>query len=172
VVASTRVKVQEGQGVLSYRYRGGGDEWKDISYPVRLEALPTPGGGRQVYFRCPAVGCGRRVSALYGGAVFACRRCHKLAYPSQREDRFERAGRKAEKIRAKLGWGGGLLCGDGCKPKGMHWRTYLRLVEHCDQLSNLSLLGLMQRLNLAQNMIDRLQEELPEETRGLFRKRG
>ena len=65
---------------------------------------------------------------------------------------------------------GGKNIGD--KPKGMHWGTYRSLLERYDLLSGLSLLGLMQRLNIAQDALDRIQEDLPEEFQGSFRKRG
>lgn len=48
-----------------------------------------------------------------------------------KRQRYDRANRKADRIREKLGWEPGDLNGDGVKPKGMHWRTFERLkVEH------------------------------------------
>jgi len=65
-----------------------------------------------------------------------------LALSSQRENVFNRQTRRAEKIRAKLGWKPGILNGDGAKPKGMCWRTFEWLsVEH-DELVNQSLNGI------------------------------
>ncbi len=35
---------------------------------------------------------------------------------------------RAQRIRNRMGWSGGVLIGSGWeKPKGMHWRTYERL---------------------------------------------
>jgi len=85
-------------------------------------------GGQRLWFRCPARGCGRRVAILYGGGIFACRHCYKLAYPSQREPSYGRARLRADRIRAKLGWKADILNGGGVKPKGMHWRTFMRLL--------------------------------------------
>ena len=74
-------------------------------------------------FICPAAGCGRRVAILYGGGIFACRHCHQLAYFSSREDAGDRAARRrAERLRARLGWEPGILNGEGGKPKWMRWR--------------------------------------------------
>lgn len=47
----------------------------------------------------------------------------------QREKRDDRAARRADTIRRRMGWESGLLNQPGSKPKGMHWRTYLRLIN-------------------------------------------
>ena len=65
-------------------------------------------GGRRAWFLCPAKGCGRRVAILFGGSIFACRHCHKLAYECQREPDDDRAARRADTIRRRLGWGAGI----------------------------------------------------------------
>jgi hypothetical protein len=50
---------------------------------------------------------------------------------SAREDVGSRAARRADKLRARLGWEPGILNGNGSKPKWMRWRTFERLaVEH------------------------------------------
>ena len=88
-------------------------------------------GGSRAWFICPAVGCGRRVAILYGGGIFACRRCYRLAYASSREDAGDRATRRADRLRAREGWEPGILNGEGGEPKWMRWRTFDRLaVEH------------------------------------------
>jgi hypothetical protein len=83
-------------------------------------------------FICPAAGCGRRVAILYGGGIFACRHCYRLAYASSREDVSDRAARRADRLRARLGWEPGILNGEGGKPKGMRWRTFERLAAEHD----------------------------------------
>ncbi len=78
-----------------------------------------------------------RVAVLYGGGIFACRKCYQLAYPSQREDTGNRAARRAHRIRDRMGWPGSILEGSGWgKPKGMHWRTYERLCDEHDTLED------------------------------------
>lgn len=57
-------------------------------YRVRLESSRPPFGGLRWWWRCPALGCGKRVQKLYlppGGGVFACRSCHRLTYESAQE---------------------------------------------------------------------------------------
>ena len=129
VVALIQIRAESGRVILTYRHRQNGGEWKDESYPVQLDWTPCNFGGKRPWFLCPAVGCGkRRVAILYGGSIFACRHCHQLAYPSQRETYDDRAARRADKIRERLGWEQGILNPKGWqKPKGMHWRTFERL---------------------------------------------
>ena len=131
-VASIRVRTEQDRVVLTYSHRSGDGEWKNVCYPVSLDWSPCNFGGKRPWFHCPAKGCGRRVAILYGGAIFACRHCHQLAYPSQREVDYDRAARRANKIRERLGWEQGIFNPKGGKkPKGMHWRTFERLnIEH------------------------------------------
>ena len=140
-LASINVRTETDQVILSYRSRSGGDEWKNQEYPVRLDRTPCNFGGERVWFRCPAVSCGRRVAILYGGTVFACRRCYQLADPSQRETAINRKIRRADRIRERLGWEPGIMNGNGEKPKGMHWNTFERLTAEHDSLVSESLRG-------------------------------
>lgn len=106
-------------------------EDKPMRYPVSLDRTACAKGGERVWFICPGDGCGRRVAILYGGAVFACRHCHRLAYECQHETAGDRAMSRADKIRRRLGWKAGIANPPGTKPKGMHWKTYYRLIgEH------------------------------------------
>lgn len=124
-MASISVRTEPGRVILTYRHRRGGENWKGESYPVYLDWTVCNLGGQRPWFLCPAQGCGRRVSILYlGGSIFACRHCYQLAYPSQREVAYDRAAKRADKIRERLGWEQGILNPKGWrKPKGMHWDT-------------------------------------------------
>lgn len=149
VIASIQARAESGCVQLLYRHRSGGGEWRDENYPVWLDWTPCNLGGQRPWFLCPARGCGRRVAILYGGGIFACRRCYRLAYPSQRETWDDRAARRADRIRDKLGWEPGILNGfDGPKPKGMHWRTFDRLQAQHDAYVEASLLGMAQRFKM------------------------
>jgi hypothetical protein len=44
-----------------------------------------------------------------------------------------RATRRADRLRARLGWEPGILNGGGEKPKWMRWRTFERLAAKHDQ---------------------------------------
>ncbi|MBD0274847.1 MAG: hypothetical protein ICV73_23345 [Acetobacteraceae bacterium] len=109
---------------LELDYAVGGEA---VAYRVPLAWTPCRFGGRRPWFVCPGDGCGRRAAVLYGGRYFLCRRCHDLAYASTRESAGERAARKAQQVRERLGGTADPLAPFPPRPKGMHRRTYLRL---------------------------------------------
>jgi hypothetical protein len=142
-VASIQVQAESDRVMLNYRR----SDWQPMDYPVRLAWTDCTLGGRRVWLLCPARGCGRRVALLYigGSAIFACRHCYKLAYASQRETGDDRAARRANRIRDRLGWEAGILNGEGGIPKGMHWRTFERLQAEHNVFVNASLAGMMRK---------------------------
>jgi hypothetical protein len=125
-VASVQVTTYEDRIELAYDHvgAGAGRQGERYCYSVLLEWLPCNYGGRSAWFRCPAIGCGRRVAILYGKGPFACRHCHRLAYPSQRQLAYWRAVSRARAIRQRLGGTANLCEPFPAKPKGMHWQTY------------------------------------------------
>lgn len=123
---------------LIYRSREHDGEWQDVDYSVYFDETDCHYGGTRKWFLCPSLTCNRRVGVLYGaGKYFLCRHCHDLAYSSQNENEALRAARKNRKIVEKLG---GDPYGDFLpdKPKGMHWRTYDRLIRQAEFYENLS----------------------------------
>jgi hypothetical protein len=117
---------------LSYRARRPGEEWRDVEQRTRIVWLPCRFGGARPYFVCPGIvngiACRRRVARIYGaGTYFLCRHCYRLTYTSQREDRYDRAFRRANNIRIQLGGEPGMASQFPGRPKGMHHRTYERL---------------------------------------------
>ena len=147
-VASVRVSTETNRVVLTYSHRRVGEDWQYESYPVHLEWTSCNLGGKRPWFLCPFHNCSRRVAILYGKGIFACRQCCELAYPSQREAGDDRAARRANRIRDKLGWKLGILHGKGWKPKGMHWSTYGRLTAEHDAFVQTTLEGLASRFGL------------------------
>jgi hypothetical protein len=159
ITASIQLRVGADNVVLDYRNRSNhhnGGEWETMNYAVRLEWTTCGFGGMRVWWRCPAVGCGRRVAVLHGGRVFACRQCNRLAYRSQREADDDRATRRADTIRGRLGWVPGILNGDGMKPKGMHLRTFERLRAEHDAHVHAALAGMAVKLGLVRERLGRL----------------
>jgi hypothetical protein len=127
---------------LSYRVRAPGGDWTDIVETVSIIRISCRFGGTRPYFICPGVvngvACGRRVAKLHGaGRYFLCRHCYRLAHASQHEGTWERALRRANKIRLRLGGNPGTTApfpdrpGTTApfpeRPKGMWRRTYKRL---------------------------------------------
>lgn len=138
---------------LKYKHQSGGGDWEDQQYPVHIDTSPCHLGGERHWFLCPAVGCGRRVAILYAANVFVCRHCLQLAYQSQREEGFDRATRRADRIREKLGWEGGILNGPGPKPKGMHHRTFQRLWAEHQALCDVSLRGAAEKFGIEKHRL-------------------
>lgn len=147
-VASIQIRTDIDRVILNFRSRSNGGEWQPMEYPVYLKSTPCNFGGRRAWFLCPARGCGRRVAILFGGSIFACRHCHKLAYECQRETADDRAMRRADTIRRRLGWEAGIANLNGDKPKGMHWRTFERLKSDHDAFADASWAGIAERLGL------------------------
>jgi hypothetical protein len=143
-----KVTAAAGHVVLSYQARSNGGEWQARSYAVQIERTPCHFGGTRAWFLCPARKCGRRVAILYGGAVFACRHCHQLAYPSENESRKDRTIRRAGRLRASLGWPPGIFNGsDWGKPKHMHCATFYRLERDYHQQEAQALGDMMEWLD-------------------------
>jgi hypothetical protein len=122
---------------------------RDLDYWVQLEATPQPFGGPRWWFICPRTQ--RRATKLYlpnAAYTFASREAHRLAYRSQREAPYDRALRRAFKLRAGLGADGEI--GDPVdKPKWTRWRTYDRKLEEifaAEEAIDAHLLGFVQKL--------------------------
>lgn len=142
-VTTIDVKVEAGQLRLMYTWCRPGEPWENLDYPVKLQTTSCHYGGVRYWLTCPVAGCGRRVAILYlGDQLFACRQCYRLAYKSQREAREDRMARKANKVRAQLSWPSGIFNPNGNKPKGMHWKTYYRLLAKHNEYSDRALMGI------------------------------
>ena len=143
--ASIHVQAEEGRVILIYQAKENGER-RDFNYPVFLNWTPCQYGGARPWFLCPS--CRRRVAILYGGAVFACRHCYRLAYESQRERDYDRLAGRADNIRRRLGWPVGILNPTPwTKPKGVHWRTFWRLTAEHSRLVGASLEGMSEHMN-------------------------
>lgn len=149
VVGSIGMHAEVDRVVLIYRHQSGDGEWKSERYAVRIIRTACNLGGARPWFVCPALGCGRRVAILYGGAIFACRQCHRLAYGSSRESAGDRAARKADRLRDRLEWEPGILNGRGVKPKWMRWRTFWRVSAQHDRLVDTSLRAMSLRFGIS-----------------------
>jgi hypothetical protein len=159
VIGSIRVHTGDEAVTLVYNYTPPGRPAEVVRQPVTLTTTPCALGGRRTWFACPA--CGKRVAVIYGaGRLFACRQCKGLAYSSQGEADDDRAARRADRIRKRLGWEPGILNGNGWKPKGMHWRTFERLRGEHDIHVNAALAGMAAKLDLLQDRFGKIDAEI------------
>lgn len=155
-VADIGVRVEEQRVLLVYRHRRRGDsDWQEVEQPIYLDHTICSYGGMRPWWICPS--CGRRVAILYGpGKLYACRHCCQLVYSCQREADDDRAMRKADTIRRRLGWRVGIANPKGAKPKWMHWRTFERLNAKHDAFAHASFMGTAERLGLMNRRLERL----------------
>ena len=137
-IAKISLRAEEDRLVLNFKYRRNGGEWQDVEQPAPIVRVPCRFGGHRPYFQCPGVvngiPCGRRVAKLHsGGRYFLCRHCYGLAYASQSEGEWDRALRRANKVRKRLGGDPGTALPFPARPKGMWQRTYDRLSEQASE---------------------------------------
>jgi hypothetical protein len=131
---------------LIYRTRPPGGEWRDVDELFPFVYSATNFSGQRKWVQC--LSCRGRCRVLYGGAHFRCRRCHGLRYESQYEPPWLRGTTRAQKIRERYGGSGSLDEPFPEKPKGMHWRTYDRLVAQDERLTAIWTRGMSERLGI------------------------
>ena len=137
--------------VLSWRVRSTEEI---VEQRVQTHTTPCHLGGQRYWFTCPR--CRKRAAVIYApGRYFACRQCGGLGYATQKEGVGDRASTKAEKLRKRMGWEAGIFNGDGGKPKGMHWKTYQRLMSHHDALVQFSLDDMDRKMDFLHKLLER-----------------
>ena len=130
---SFRYRREEDGILLIYKAQRGSSDWYDIKQQIRLDQTPCNFGGYRYWFICPD--CGRRVGVLYGAGIrFLCRHCYNLAYASQNETPSDRLLRKTRKLRKRLGVSEVMTEPVLFKPKGMHQKTFDKLLRQHRQL--------------------------------------
>ena len=135
---SVSFRIDTNQMVLDYRHRLRSGEWGPVQQKISFDWTPCFFGGYRYWFLCPR--CWKRVAVLYGvGKYFFCRHCYNLTYTTQQEGPIDCIGRKARKIRARLGASTDLFAlmpFNLPKPKNMHWKTFNRLFEEADDATH------------------------------------
>ena len=118
---------------LRFRVRHNGGLWESVTQRIRFAETRCNFGGTRKWLICP--GCGRRTTCLAGaGKLFLCRKCYGLPYGSQHETKVDRLNRKIRKRRARIGASTDLFEPIFAKPKGMHHKTFRRLVSDDERL--------------------------------------
>ena len=108
---------------LIYSWTPYNSDPQSMDYQVWIERTPCNYGGTRPWFRCPR--CQRQCAVIYGVASdghFGCRHCMRLAYSSEAEGSLDRLWRKQRKLERHL------IEGE-ITPKGMHSRTYERIID-------------------------------------------
>ena len=119
---------------MNYFFRG-----KPYAYDVGITTSSCHYGNYRYWFNCP--NCNKRVGVLYCAGLYVCRHCIGANYASQLMQPIDKLFRKVAKIRHRLQWQQGIAHGHGSRPKGMHRKTYDRLVSEHDRIAD-NLLGL------------------------------
>ena len=134
-IFSIRLRYEAERLFLSYGHQaGGGEPAEEVTEIIPIVRSPCRFGGSQPFFLCPGtsaavggVGCGRRVGKLFlAHRYFLCRHCSQIVYAAKSEEPWQRAYRRANKLRQRLG-----ITGPGVpdKPYGMWVSDYERLLE-------------------------------------------
>lgn len=147
VVAEVTVRVEAQHVVMAYGWEPPDGPLTGVECRVGLDRTPCPYGGARTWFRCPAPGCGRRITKLFlAGAGVACRHCLHLNYWSQRLRPIDRGLRRIDQLERRLNGGkapSGLLL---AKPKWMQWRTYEHRRSEIGTIQLRTLLAMLDRV--------------------------
>lgn len=111
---------------VRYKYRRSCEgEWASVTEFVPIQLSTCRYGGVRLWFICPK--CGKRVAIIYVDTVVACRGCLELHYQSEYEDDISRLQSKTRKIFDRISH-------NYVRPKGMHHKTYERLLSKANEL--------------------------------------
>ena len=121
--SSVAVSVRDGATVIVSYADASGDSHSET---LGVTWTHPNYGGERPWWTCPS--CSRRCAIVYALGVnpFVCRLCSSLTYVTAQSDGFTRAMRKSVERKRRLGWEIGKPF--PTKPKGMHWRTWERLI--------------------------------------------
>jgi hypothetical protein len=111
---------------------------KEYDYQIPMVATKCNYGGHRHWFLCPMPSCMRRSKKLYlsSGGHFLCRKCLNLAYITQSRSEADRIIDKKWHLIEKYG---GERVWSMQKPKGMHQKTFDRIVDEIWRLDRLAM---------------------------------
>jgi hypothetical protein len=161
-VASINLRAETERLCLSYTVRIGDGEREDMAETISIVHLRCRFGGSRAYFICPGPGdgidCGRRITKLHlSHRYFVCRKCNHLAYACQYENSWQRAARRANKLKQRLGIDVGIAEPFPAKPKGMWARTYGCLL---DEILQAETVANEAQANRFQRLVAQLDDDL------------
>ncbi|RRV36861.1 hypothetical protein EGJ86_14605 [Pseudomonas sp. o96-267] len=157
-VASIGITIESRHSLrLRYQSRSRGGDPIQHDYPVAIGWTPCHLGGERPWLHCP--NCARRVAKLYGGAVFICRHCMRLNYPSQQASKRDRAMDRVWTLRHKLGCDAGPFDYPAeyiRRPKGMHQKTFARRIEQLSRIEAQAMADTVRTMQKLGIRIDRI----------------
>jgi hypothetical protein len=160
-VASINLRAEADRLHLSYTLPIGHGEWQNMVETIPIVHLCCRFGGSRAYFICPGPGgtdCGRRIIKLHlSRRYFLCRHCNQLAYASQYERPWQRALRRANKLRQRLGIAVGIAEPFPDKPKGMWVRTFGCLL---DEILQAEILANEAQANRIKWLLEQVEDDL------------
>jgi hypothetical protein len=161
-VASINLCAEAERLHLLYKVRVGDGEWEDMDETIPLVHTRCRFGGSRAYFICPGpqdgTDCGRRTAKLHlSSRYFLCRQCNQLPYASQYEQPWQRALRRANKLKQRLGIDVGIAGPVPEKPRGMWVRTYACLL---DDIVRAEILANETRANRIQRLLAQVDNDL------------
>lgn len=140
---------ERGELVLRFTTGASRGDPKDHVQRIRLSYTVPKLGGKRWWMHCPVNGA--RVVKLYvppGGDIFASRKAWRIGYQCQRAASHDRPFEALFKLQRRLG------CTEGWempiyRPKGMHHRTFAKLLDRYWQLDRqcgIEMAGVLARL--------------------------
>jgi|HubBroStandDraft_1064217.scaffolds.fasta_scaffold45655_1 hypothetical protein len=128
-VSRVGLEARDGYILVTYQWtsiNGGPRAGGPVDRIIPYANTPCNYGGKRRWFRCPK--CKKRAAVIFfHHRACACRRCHDLVYPSQRQKSTDRALHRAQLVRIRLGGSANLSQPFPNRPKGMWRSTYARL---------------------------------------------
>ena len=125
-VSQVGLEVREHFILLTYAWTsiaGGPRVGRVVNSGIPFASTACNYGGARRWLRCPR--CKRRASVIYyQSRLIACRRCNRLAYPSQNRSAGDRSRCRVQSLRLRLGGSANLSEPFPPKPRWMHWSTY------------------------------------------------
>ena len=103
-------------------------------FGFKIEWVPANYGGFVPYWICPVCETRRKLLFERPSGGFACLDCEDLHYRQQRISKKAAGVRRAEAMRARLGWRPGILRGPGAKPRFMRLTTFEKLLQEYVEL--------------------------------------
>ena len=129
---SVSFRVEPDRIILSYKHLTRYRKWEEVTQAIQFIQTPCHFGGYRKWLRCP--NCFRRVAIIYGaGKYFLCRHCYDLTYTTGKGKAYYRLLEKADHIRERLGKDSGAILQ---RPKGMHRKTYYRLLDELEAIES------------------------------------